>query len=71
MDRRNGDDRLLLGSAIVSDVFLWAVSRRIHARWVDGHASNLIVKTPPSAVVLPGDRIALYFTPDAMILLTG
>jgi hypothetical protein len=38
---------------------------------VDGHASNLIVKTPPSAVVLPGDRIALYFTPQAMILLTG
>jgi hypothetical protein len=51
--------------------FLEGSFKRIHARWVDGHASNLIVKTPVSAVVLPGDRIALYFTPDAMILLTS
>jgi len=38
---------------------------------VDGHASSVIIETPAGTVVLPGDRIALYFTPDAMILLTG
>jgi hypothetical protein len=38
---------------------------------VDGHASSVIIETPAGAVVLPGDRIALYFTPDAMILLTS
>jgi spermidine/putrescine transport system ATP-binding protein len=65
----NGDGRLALGTAQVSDVVFQGSFKRIHGRWTAMPASEVIIRAPACAAVLPGEQITLYCKPDDVILL--